>query len=99
MRKKSGSAVGTACALLAIQTMIQRNFQRIPGIRDAELLTSAGRDFRYHDPSPDWAGATESAKGSCVDGAPRVRLGPQPVFATRPLLVLQNSFEHLGAKH
>ena len=56
--KKSGYAVGTACALLAIQTMTQRNFQRIAGTRDAELLTSAGRGSRHHGPSPDWVGAT-----------------------------------------
>jgi hypothetical protein len=51
-REKCGYAVCATCSPLALQTMADRNLDRIASTRYAELPTRAGRGSRGHDPSP-----------------------------------------------
>jgi hypothetical protein len=47
-RKECGYTICTACPLLAIQAMTQRNPHGVASTRDAKLLASAGRGSRHH---------------------------------------------------
>jgi hypothetical protein len=75
-RKECGYTIRTACPLLAIQAMTQRNLQGVASTRDAKLLASAGRGSRHHGPSPNWVDATGYS-------APRISKGSKAAKPSR----------------